>query len=82
VVDLAIHLGNRLTRGDYQNLLKAELASIKAIEASTDETILASLGSGRNTAEKISDIRRAVEAYRQQEQESSIATPILPPYVE
>jgi replicative superfamily II helicase len=82
VADLAIHLGNRLTRGDYQNLLKAELASIKAIEASTDEAILASLGSERNTAEKITDIRRAVEAYRQQEQESSVAAPILPPYVE
>lgn len=76
-VDLAAKLGTRLTRSDYQSLLKADLISIQAIESSSDESLLNCLGQDK---EKLSEVRRAVKAHLESERNQAPIIPILAPY--
>lgn len=76
-IELAMQAGPRLTRGDYLRLLEAGLYSIDILENSSDETVLSCLN-GNN--EKLTIIRQAIEAHRQQEDELKFTSPILGPY--
>jgi helicase len=78
-VDLATQAGTRLTRGDYLQLLKGGLCEIDAIEASSDDLILACLGKDQ---EKLAIVRKATEAHRRKEREKIAVPPILDPYEE
>ncbi|HYT41120.1 MAG TPA: DEAD/DEAH box helicase, partial [Methylomirabilota bacterium] len=75
-VDLAFQTGNALTRGDYQKLIHAGLASIEAIENSTDDTLLACLN---HTKDKVTLIRAAVVKHKEY-MTSPTTVPILPLY--
>jgi replicative superfamily II helicase len=79
-VDLASQVGNRLTRGDYQSLIKSGLCNIEAIESSPDDMLIACLKGGRDVEEKLREIRGAVRAHRRKESQRIPSTPILPPY--
>lgn len=74
--DLAVHLGGRLTRGDYLRLLGAGLGTVDAVEDATDDTLLECLG---DDDRKLSDLRAAVRALRTTEGEAVPQDPILPP---
>jgi replicative superfamily II helicase len=76
-VDLAKQVGNRLTRGEYLQLLSAGLCSIEAIEAASDSILLPYLN---HNDEKLAVLRRAVELHRQQALESIPSSPILEPF--
>jgi replicative superfamily II helicase len=76
-VDLATHAGSRLARGDYRSLLEAGLCSIEAIENCLDEELLKLLSGNKA---KLSAVRAATKAYRRQQDEHSIPSPIIPPY--
>jgi hypothetical protein len=76
-VDLAKQVGNRLMRGEYLQLLKAELCSIDAIEVASDSDLLLNLNYDE---EKLALVRKAVESHRQQKLESIPYSPILEPF--
>ncbi|WP_445174803.1 DEAD/DEAH box helicase [Microcoleus sp.] len=76
-VDLAKQVGNRLTRGEYLQLLKAELCSIDAIEVASDSDLLPNLN---HDQEKLVLVRKAVKSHRQQELESIPSSSILEPF--
>jgi helicase len=76
-VDLAAIAGSRLRRDDYQRLIKAGLCSINAIEVSSDEELLACL---RDNQQKLDEIRRAVQVFRDREADPLLAMPTLPLY--
>ena len=79
-VDLATQMGNRLSRGDYQHLIKGGLCALEAIDKSSDDELLACLSESRNKEEKIYQIRRAAKMRREKNQCGLFSTPILPPY--
>ena len=79
-VDLASLLGTRLTRGDYRNLLGAGLCKIEVLEKATDDEILSCLGTTPRSAEKLAELREAVQQFHERKAESSVSWPILPPY--
>jgi hypothetical protein len=72
--NLARHAGARLTRGDYQELLKASVNSADAIEAVGDDVLLRCLG---QDAEKARVVREAGAAIRAQPE-----APALPDFPE
>lgn len=72
--DLGMHVGNQLTRSDYQRLLRAELIDIDVIERSDDQQLLDLLS---GNADKLAAIRRAVEAYRDRETHEALPAPLL-----
>jgi helicase len=79
--DLAILLGTRLTRGDYQRLAKCGLGSIAAVEAASDEALLTCLDDSRDKAQKVIELRGAVTNFRLRESEGgALVSPILPSY--
>jgi len=61
-VDLAVQTGNALTRGDYQKLILAKLASIDAIENSSNSILLEYLNQSQ---EKLSLLREAVVKHKE-----------------
>jgi replicative superfamily II helicase len=75
-VDLAAQTGNALTRGDYQKLIQAGLASIEAIENSTDDTVLVCVNKAQ---EKVFLIREAVLKHKEY-LTTPLSVPILPQY--
>jgi helicase len=75
--DLAAVAGSRLTRGDYQRLLKAGRCTIDAVEQSSDAELLDCLAGNK---EKVAVLRDAVKTYRDRQSEQEPSTPILPPY--
>ncbi|WP_437779105.1 DEAD/DEAH box helicase [Sorangium sp. So ce1097] len=74
-VPIARHAGGRLTRGDYQELLRAGLTTPEAIEAASDDELFACLGGDENKARSA---REAVTALRAEP--DAVPTPILPDY--
>jgi helicase len=60
-VALARHAGAQLTRGEYQELLKAGLCSADAVDAASDESISACIG---GNLEKVQVVREAVAGIR------------------
>ena len=76
-VDLAAHTGTRLSRGDYQRLLKAGLCAIDTIEKSEDAALLACL---ENNPTKLRAVRHAVELHREQENLQTLQVPTIPAY--
>ena len=76
-VDLAAQAGGRLTRADYQSLIRAGLCSIDALTAASDEKILAFLGGNKA---KLLDLRSAVEKHHEREKTKESTPPILPFY--
>jgi hypothetical protein len=74
-VEIARHAGSRLTRGDYQQLIKAGLATAAAVEIAADEHLHACLG---GDGEKVAAIRAAAREYH--EWDLSVLSPILPEY--
>jgi hypothetical protein len=74
--DLAVHLDDRITRGDYLRLLGAGLGTVDAVEDATDDALLGCLG---DDDRKLSDLRVAVRACRDIEREGEPRPPILPP---
>jgi replicative superfamily II helicase len=78
-VDLAREAGTELLRGDYCALAKANLCDAAAIEAASDDNLLACLG---NDPAKLTIVRDAAEAMMARHRTLSIATsPVLEPYV-
>jgi helicase len=77
MVDLAARLGTRISRGDYQRLMKAQIKNVTNVEASSDDKILACIDGNKA---KLAEIRNAVSEYREQEKGGEIASPILPAY--
>jgi helicase len=76
-VDIAMQAGDRLSRSDYQSLVRAELSSVKALAGSSDEKILACVGDQKG---KLLELRKALENYREKKQREQVKPPILPPY--
>jgi hypothetical protein len=74
-VALARHAAARLTRGDYQELVKASLNTPEAVEAANDEALLTCVG---GDAEKVRAVREAAAAIRAEPQ--SVPAPALPDY--
>ncbi len=80
VVDIALYTATRLSRADYLNLYNANLCSIDALEAATDEQLSDTLKNSRSIQAKISAIRQAITTYRNQEKKQAKGT-MLPPYI-
>jgi replicative superfamily II helicase len=72
---LARHAGARLTRGDYQGLVKAGLTTPEAVEAAGEDALLACLGGDEQKARAVRDAAAAVRA-----EPSPVPVPILPDY--
>jgi helicase len=72
---VAKHAGTRLTRGDYQELVKANLNTPDGIEAASDEVLLNCLG---QDAEKARVLREAAAAIRSEPE--APAVPLFPDY--
>jgi len=74
-VEIAQFAGSRLSRGDYQQLIKANLNTAAAVEAASDDQLIACLGGNSERAEAVRDAARMFR-----DQEISPITPILPDY--
>lgn len=74
---LAMLTGTRLSRGDYQNLLKAGLCELDVIDASADIELLACVG---DSTAKVTEIRQAVQQFRENNETPEATAPILPAY--
>jgi len=74
---LASIVGSRLTRGDYQRLMKAGLADLQTIEDSPDEVLLACLGDDQG---KKQIVRDRIRVYREQIADKQSVLPLLPAY--
>jgi ATP-dependent DNA helicase len=74
-VALARHAGGRLTRGDYQQLVKASLNTPEAVKAASDEALLSCLG---RDAEKSRVVREAAVAILFEPE--APAVPVFPEY--
>jgi len=77
IVDLAARIGTRITRGDYQRLIKSRIYNIEDVENSSDEIILACVDGNKD---KLYEIRRVVAEYKEQERLGEPVSPILPEY--
>ncbi|MDR3638884.1 MAG: DEAD/DEAH box helicase [Isosphaeraceae bacterium] len=73
--DLARYAGTRLTRGDYQELVKTGLTTPEAIDAGNDEALLNCLG---QDADKVRIVREAVTEMRTEPEASAL--PDFPDY--
>lgn len=60
-VDLAMHAGTRIARGDYHRLLKIGLCDPARLDNATDDELLAPLGNDR---EKLDAVRQAARHYK------------------
>lgn len=78
-VDLAREAGATLTRGDYCELVRHDLAAIRNIVDAGDERLLAALGGDRQKAEIVREAAR-LAAVRVSSAEP-VRLPILEPYV-
>jgi replicative superfamily II helicase len=74
-VELARHAGARLTRGEYQQLVKSGLHIPEAVEGASEDLILACVGRDMEKARAIRDAAAAVRAEPQ-----PVPAPILPDY--
>lgn len=74
-VEIAQFAGSRLSRGDYQQLIKANLATAAAVEAASDADLISSLAGNIERAEAVRDAARQFR-----EQDGSPIPPILPDY--
>jgi helicase len=74
-VGLGRHAGTRLTRGEYQQLLKAGLCSGDEVDAASDERIAACVG---GDLDKVQVVREAVAGRKAELQPQ--AEPVLPEY--
>ena len=75
--DLASYTGSQLNRADYQRLLRAGFRSIDAIEASSDDDLLACVG---HSQRKLEVIRAAMQQYRDAQADPLLTMPTLPLY--
>ncbi len=75
VVEIAQYAGSRLSRGDYQQLIKAGLNTRPAIEAAQDDALIACLGGNSERAETVREAAR-----RLRDQDDFPISPILPEY--
>ena len=62
IADLAIHVGNRLTRADYLRLVAADTCTADAVDAADDVQLLISV---ENSRAKLHALREAVRSSRQ-----------------
>lgn len=76
-VDLAKQIGNQLTRGDYLQLVRANLCGIEAIESSSDSALLICLS---NDHEKLEVLRQAVKSYYQHQRSQVPTQTLLEPF--
>ncbi len=74
-VEIARHAGTRLARGDYQDLVKAGLNTVEAIESANDDVILNCLSGDR---EKLRIVRNSAGAIRAEPHQDP--APSLPAY--
>ena len=79
ILDLALNTGNRLSRADYQSLLKNDLYDIEEIEKTPDKILLDHLDQNE---EKLKIIRTAIHKYKTDSPTSGFETPLVPPYEE
>jgi hypothetical protein len=77
VIDLARTAGNRLTRGDYQLLVRGGLSSVGEIDQRTDEELLKLLGGSKA---KLRVVREATAQHQKAESEKKPPGPLLEPY--
>ncbi|MCZ6775446.1 MAG: DEAD/DEAH box helicase, partial [Ignavibacteria bacterium] len=77
IIDLAKQAGARLSRADYQSLLKSNLSQIEDIQNSSDEDLLACVNDNRT---KLSIIRQAVIDHYEQKIDENLSFPLLPEY--
>jgi hypothetical protein len=74
-VEIALHAGAKLTRGDYQQLAKAGLGTAVALDAAPDDMLLSALG---GNAERVEVAREAARLFHRQD--PALAPPLLPEY--
>ncbi len=74
-VAIARHAGARLDRGDYQDLVKANLNTEDAIEVAGEDAILACVGGDKDKARTVREAAAAIRDEPQQE-----PAPVLPDY--
>ena len=74
-VEIALHAGAKLTRGDYQQLGKAGLGTAAALDGAPDDKLLAVLG---GNPERVEAAREAARLFLRQD--ASVAPPLLPEY--
>ena len=74
-VEIAQYAGSRLSRGDFQQLIKANLSTAAAVEAASDDTLIQCLGGNAERAEAVRDAAR-----RFRDLDVIAISPILPPY--
>ncbi len=74
-VEIAQYAGSRLSRGDYHQLIKAGLSTAAAVEAASDDKLIACLGGNAERAEAVRDAAR-----RFRDEDVSLISPILPEY--
>lgn len=77
VVQIAQFAGSRLSRGDYQQLIKHNLTTASAVDAASDDDLIECLGGNSERAEVVRDAVR-----RLREQEEDPVSAILPAYQE
>ena len=74
-VEIAQFAGSRLSRGDYQQLIKANLSTAATVDAASDDDLIACLGGNSERAEAVRDAAR-----RFHDQDGVPVSPILPEY--
>jgi helicase len=74
-VALARHAGARLSRGEYQDLVKAGLNTPEAIDAAAEDVLLACVGGATDKAQAI---RNAAAAIRSEPEPAQV--PVVPAY--
>lgn len=79
IIDIALHAGNRLSRADYQSLMKNDLFEIEKIEKISDKILLGHLN---NDEEKLKIIRTAIHKHLTESSIQDFEVPMLPPYEE
>ena len=82
ITDLALFAGGKLSRGDYLTLVNAGCSSIENLEQAADETLIEHLGLQNGGISKVSEIRRAILAFRAEEAKIRVQGITIPSYDE
>lgn len=75
VVEIAQFAGPSISRGDYHQLIKAELGTAAAVQEATDKQLAACLG---GSTDRVELVRAAARMFH--DQDDGVAIPALPQY--
>ena len=74
---LFVWIGDRLSRGDYLQLLKAQILTKNDIEQADDTILLPLLG---NNDTRVKAIRKRIKECKEEKESMAYSPPILPDY--